>query len=160
MHNVHTLCGTVLRTNCCTIRHYANSEGGTGRRGNFRLSHASPRHIRTAQVITQPQKIHSQLVGLVRAVMYLVAGLTCSFDNGMDLQPAGVIHNNLAFNTHTTYFSTCERRPSPQLRVWASAIKRLDAHVSLNHVSFRYSTIKPDSTQNATQQRGKQNMCK
>jgi len=109
MHNMHTLCGTVLRTNCYIIRNYADSNGETGTGRNFRLSHAVPRHSRTAQVITKPQKIHSQLLGLVTAVMYLVAGLTCSFDNGMDLQPAGVIHNNLAGHARVIFTSAaCE----------------------------------------------------
>jgi hypothetical protein len=36
---------------------YADSDGETGTGGNFRLSHAVPRHIRAAQVITQ-QKLH------------------------------------------------------------------------------------------------------
>jgi len=31
---------------------------------------------RTPHVIAQPQKLHSQLVGLVTAVMYQVTGLT------------------------------------------------------------------------------------
>jgi hypothetical protein len=58
------------------IRNYAHSDGKTRTGGNFRLSHAAPRQIRTAHVITQPQKLHSQLVGLLTAVMSQETGLT------------------------------------------------------------------------------------
>jgi len=68
MHNMHTLCGTVLRTSSPRIRNYADG-GETGTGGNFLLLHAVPQHTRRAQVIAQPQKLHSQLVGLVTAVM-------------------------------------------------------------------------------------------
>jgi len=101
---MHTLCVTVLRTSFFIIRNYADSEAQTGTGGNFRLSTAAPRHIRTAHVIIHPQKLHSQLVGLVTAVMYQVAGLTCSFVYGMGLQPAGVIHSNLAGHAHHLLF--------------------------------------------------------
>jgi hypothetical protein len=101
---MHTLCGTVLRTRSRRIRNYADSDGETGTGGNFPLSHAAPRHIRTAQVITQPQKLHSQLLGPVTAVMYQVTGLTCSFVYGMGLQPAGIIHNNLTGDAHHLLF--------------------------------------------------------
>jgi len=40
-----------------TIRNYADSYGETGTGGNFRFSIAAPRHIRTGQAITQPQKL-------------------------------------------------------------------------------------------------------
>jgi hypothetical protein len=70
---MHILCGTVLRTSSPRIRNYADRDGETGTRGNFRLSTAGPRYIRTANVITQPQELHSQLMGLVTAVMYQVA---------------------------------------------------------------------------------------
>jgi len=56
---MHTLCGTVMRTSCSTIRNYADSEAETGTGGNFRISHAGPQQIRTAQVKTQTQKLHS-----------------------------------------------------------------------------------------------------
>jgi hypothetical protein len=62
---MHTVCGTVLRTSSPTIRNYADSNGDAGTGGNFPLSQADPRHIRT-----QPQKLRSQLVRLVTAVMY------------------------------------------------------------------------------------------
>jgi len=104
VHSRHTLRCTVLRTSYFIIQNYADSEGESGIRGNFRLSHAVPRHIRTTHVITQPQKLHSQLVGLVTAVMYQVAGLTCSFVYGMGLQTAEVIHSNLAGHAHHLLF--------------------------------------------------------
>jgi len=75
---------------------------GTG--GNFRLSHAASRHICMAHVITQPQKLHSQIVGLNTAVCTEVAGLMCSFIYHMGLQPAGKIHNNLAGYVHLLLF--------------------------------------------------------
>jgi len=50
---MNTLRGTMLRTSSPRIRNYADSDGQTGTGGNFRLSHAAPRHIPTAQVITQ-----------------------------------------------------------------------------------------------------------
>jgi hypothetical protein len=93
------------------IRNYADRDGETGTGGNFPLSHAAPRHIRTAQVITQPQKLHSQIVGLVTAVMYQVTGLTCSFVYGMGLQLAGIIHNNLADDAHLLFY---QMRPANQ----------------------------------------------
>jgi len=47
-HNVNTLRGTVLRTSSPRIRNYADTDGETGTGGNFRVSHAAPRQIRTA----------------------------------------------------------------------------------------------------------------
>jgi hypothetical protein len=96
MHNMHTVCGTVLRTSSTGIRNYADSDGQTGTALNFPLSQAAPHHIRTAQFITQPHKLHSQSVQLVTAVMYRVTGLMCSFVYTMGLQPAGITNNNLA----------------------------------------------------------------
>jgi hypothetical protein len=87
---MHILCGTVMRTSSPRIRNYADSNGETGRGGNFRLSTAAPRQISTAHVITQQQELHLQSLRIVTAVMYQVAGLTCSFVYGMDLQPAGI----------------------------------------------------------------------
>jgi len=101
---MHTLCGTVLRTSYFIIRNYADSEAETGTGVNFRLSHAAPLHIDTAHVISHPQKLHSQLVGLVTAVIYELASLTCSFVYGMSLQTAVVIHNNLAGHAHHLLF--------------------------------------------------------
>ena len=43
-----THCGTVLRTSSSVTPNYADSNGDTGTRGNSQLSHAAPRHIRTA----------------------------------------------------------------------------------------------------------------
>ena len=103
MHNIHTLRGRVLRTSYFIIVNYADSEGESGIGGNFRLSHAAPRHIRTAHVISHPQKLHSQLVGLVTAVMYQVASLICSLVYGMGLQTAEVIHSNLAGHAHLLF---------------------------------------------------------
>ena len=57
-HNMNTLRGTVLRTSPPRIRNYADSDGETGTGGNFRLSRATPRHICSAQVKTQQQKLH------------------------------------------------------------------------------------------------------
>jgi hypothetical protein len=101
---MHTLCGTVLRSSSTTIRNHADSDEETGTGGNFPLSHDAPRHIRTAHVITQPQKLHSQLMGLVTAVMYQVTGLMCNFVYGIDLQPASIIHNNLGGDAHRLLF--------------------------------------------------------
>ena len=56
--NMNTLHGTVLRTSSPRIWNYTESDGKTGIGENFRLSHAVPRHIRTAQVITHKQKLH------------------------------------------------------------------------------------------------------
>jgi hypothetical protein len=98
MHNMHTVWGTVLRTSSTRILNYADSDGETGTGGNFPLSQAAQQHILTAQVITQSQKLHSQSVRFVTAVMYRVAGLTCSFVYGMGLQPAGIIHVNVVDN--------------------------------------------------------------
>jgi hypothetical protein len=100
MHNMHTLYGTVLTASSTTIRNYADSDGETGTGGDFPLSHAAPRHIRMAEFIALRQKLHSQLLGLVTAVMYQVVGLTCSFVYGMGIQLAGIIHNNLAGDAH------------------------------------------------------------
>ena len=57
-HNTNTLRGTVLRTSSPRFWNYADSDGENGTGGYFRLSHAAPWHIRTAQVITQQQKLH------------------------------------------------------------------------------------------------------
>ena len=56
-HNMHTLCGTVLRTSSPRIRNYTDNDGETGTGGNFRLAHAASRHIHTAQLITQEHKL-------------------------------------------------------------------------------------------------------
>jgi hypothetical protein len=74
-----TLCCLMLRTSSQRIRNYANSDGQTGKGGNFQLPTAIPRHIRITQVITQPKKLQSQLVGFVTAVMYQVASFTYIF---------------------------------------------------------------------------------
>jgi len=50
-HNMNTLHVTVLRTSSSRFWNYADSDGETGTCGNFRLSLAAPRQIRTAQVI-------------------------------------------------------------------------------------------------------------
>ena len=128
----------MLRTTHPSIRNYADNVGETATGGNFLLSIAGPRHIHTAQIISQPQKPHSEFVRLVTAVMYQVAGLTCSFFNDIGLQPAGVIHNNLVGYTHHLFFHVWTVTQPTITRV-SFAIKRLDAHVSLNHVS----TIQP-----------------
>ena len=101
---MHTICCTVLRTSYFILQNYADSEGESGIGGNLRLSTAAPRHIRTAHVIIHPQKLHSQLMGLVTAAVYQVDGLTCSFVYGMGLQTAEVIHSNLAGHAHHLLF--------------------------------------------------------
>jgi hypothetical protein len=101
---MHTVCGTVLRTSSTRIRNYTDSDGQTGTGRKSPLSLAAPQHIRIAQVITQPQKLHSKLVVLVKAVSYRVTGLTCSFVYGMGVQHAVIIHNNLAGDTHPSLF--------------------------------------------------------
>jgi hypothetical protein len=55
---MNTLRGTMLRTSSSRIPNYADSDGETVTGGNFRLSHAAPRHIHTVHVITQSQKLH------------------------------------------------------------------------------------------------------
>jgi len=57
-HNMNTLHRTVLRKSSPRILNYADRDGETGTGGNFLLSLAAPRHIRTAQVITQEQKLN------------------------------------------------------------------------------------------------------
>ena len=57
-HNMNTLHGTVLRTSSPRNRNYGDIHGETGIGGNFRLSLATSRHICTAQIITQEQKLH------------------------------------------------------------------------------------------------------
>ena len=52
MHNMHTLCGTVLRTSYPIFQNYANRNGETGSGGKFRLSTAGPRQILTVHFIT------------------------------------------------------------------------------------------------------------
>jgi hypothetical protein len=141
---MYTLCGTVLRTSYPRIRNYADRDGETGTRGNFRLSTAGSRQISTAHVITQPQKLHSKLVGLVTAVMYQVAGLTCSSVNGMGLQAAGVIHNNLTGDAHHLFFHV---RPANQPTKTGMGLCRRKVW-TLKHLS-QFTT--PDSAVNATQ---------
>jgi len=51
--NMKTLHGTVLRTSSTGIWNYTESDEKTATGENFRLSHVMPRHICTAQVITQ-----------------------------------------------------------------------------------------------------------
>jgi len=60
MGNMHTLYGTMLKTSYPIMWNYADSDGENGTGGKFRLSHAAPRHICTAQAIIQPQNyIHN-----------------------------------------------------------------------------------------------------
>jgi hypothetical protein len=79
---MNIMCGTVMRTSSPIILNYADSDGVTATGGNFLLSTAAPRHIRTAY---KSEKLHSQLVGLLPAVMYQATGLTRSFVYGMVL---------------------------------------------------------------------------
>jgi hypothetical protein len=103
-YNMHTVCGTVLGTSSTTIRNYADSDAQTETGGNFQRSHATLQLNCMTQVIIQPQTLHSQSVRLVTAVMYRLTVLTHSFVYGMGVQPAGIIHNNLAGNTHPLLF--------------------------------------------------------
>jgi hypothetical protein len=85
------------------------------------------------------QKLHSQLVGLVTAVMYQVTGSMRSLVYGMSL-----------------YLLFLHVWPAnPQRRVCTFAIKGLDTLDSLKHVLFDtnrlYQFITPHSTLNATQ---------
>ena len=56
-HNMNTLRGSA-ENKFPRIWNYTDSDGETGTGGNFRLSHAVPCHIITAQVITKQQKLH------------------------------------------------------------------------------------------------------
>jgi hypothetical protein len=147
----------VLRTGSTRIRNYADSDGETGTGGNFPLSHAAPRRIRTAQVVAQPHKLHSQLVGLVTAMMYQVTGLTSSFVYGRGIQPTGIINNNFASDAHHLLIFPRANRPT-------FAIIMSDGPGSLKHVSFDtnhlYQFITPRSILNATQLTKQQNMLK
>jgi hypothetical protein len=133
---MHILCVTVLQTSYPRIRNYADRDGETGSGGKFRLSTAGPRQIRTRHVITQPQKLYSQLLRLLTAVMYEVAGLTCSFVHSMGLQMAGVIHNNLASNTNHLLFFHVRTATQPTITHVSLCHKKFDALGSLKHVSF------------------------
>jgi hypothetical protein len=53
---------------------------------------------------TQPQKKHSQIAWLLKAGMYQVNGLTCSFLYSTGLQLEGVIQHNLARFAHYLLF--------------------------------------------------------
>jgi len=103
-HTMHTLCGTVLRSRLPRIRNYADNDGETGTGGNFRLSHAVARHIHRAQVIAQPQKLHSQLVWLVTAVMYQCGWFNVQFCLRHGSPTRGKIHNNLAGDALFLFF--------------------------------------------------------
>jgi hypothetical protein len=143
---MHTLCGTVLRTSSIRIRNYADSDGETGKGGSIPLSHATPQQICTAQVITQPQKLHSQLMGLVTAVMYQVTGLMCSFVYGMGHQPAGIIHNNLAGDAHPLLFFHVQ--PANQSTITGVDLcHNWNTSFDTNHL---YHFMTPDSTLNST----------
>ena len=91
------------------------------------------------RTLYQPQKLHSQLVGLVTAVMYRVAGLTCTFVYGVGLQPAGVIHNNLDGYTHHLLFFHVWTATQSTITGVSLCHKKFDAHVSMTHVSFDHS---------------------
>jgi len=60
-HNIHTVCGTVLRTSSPRIQNYPEGDGETGTGGNFRPSHAVPWHIPTAQVSFHFIYLHSSI---------------------------------------------------------------------------------------------------
>jgi hypothetical protein len=141
VHNMYTLCSTVLRKISNRIRNYADSNGETGTVGNFRRSHAAPRHIRTAHVITQPQKIHSQFVGLVTAVMCQVTGLTCSFVYGMGLQPVGVIHNNLDGDADYLLFFHVRPANLPTITGMVLAIKKVGRPWLIESCVIRYQPL-------------------
>jgi hypothetical protein len=88
------------------------------------------------KVITQPQKLHSQLVELLTVDLYQVTGLNCSFVYGMGLQLAIIIHNNLAGDTHHLLFFHV--RPANQSTITGVDLchKSLDINCSAKHMSF------------------------
>jgi hypothetical protein len=149
---MHTVCGTVLRTSSPIIRNHADSDRETGTGGNIPLSQAAQQHIRTAQVITQPQKLHSQLLGIVTAVIFQVTGLTSSFVYCIDLQPTGIIHVNLAGVAHHLIIFHVEPANQPTITGVDLCHKKVG---SLKHVPFNtnqlFQFITPYSTLNATQ---------
>jgi hypothetical protein len=125
MHTVH---GTVRTTS--SPRNHADSDGQIVTGGNFRHSHAATRDIRSAHIITKLHKLHSQLVGIVTALMYQVACFMCSFVCGMGLQPDGFIQNSLASDAHQLFFHL---RPANQ-----PTITVLDlCHTPLVHLNTR-----------------------
>jgi hypothetical protein len=77
----------------------------------------------------------------------------------MDLQPAGTIHKNLGGDTSHLLFFCMQPANQPTKRVWAVAIKRLDAPGSLKHVlldiNHLYQFI-TDSILNVTQMTSQQ----
>jgi len=118
---MHILCGTVLRTSYPRIRNYTDSDRlQQGDIFDFQL----PRHgIFVRRKLTQPQKLHSQLVGLMTAAMYQVAGLMCSFVYGMGLQPDGIIHYNLAGDAH--HLLLFHVRPTNGVYLYHKKVRRL-----------------------------------
>jgi hypothetical protein len=112
-YRYHNLCAVSIHAQCVAqcweqvssgIRNYGDSDAETATGVNSPHSYAKPRHIRTTQVITRPQKLNSQLVGLVTAVTYQVAVNTIGFVCSMSLQSTNIIHNNLAGDAHTLFF--------------------------------------------------------
>jgi hypothetical protein len=163
VHNMHTLCGTVLRTSSPRIRNYADSDGETGTGRYFLLSHAAPRHIRMAQVITQSQKLHSQLVGVMTAVMYQVTGLTCYCVYSMGLQPMGIIDNNVAGDTNPLLFFHMQPANQPTImgvdlchkmfgRPWFTETRviRYQPFVSVHNAPFHSECYTTDTGSNKT----------
>jgi len=65
---------------------------------------------------THPQKLHSQLMELLTAIMYQVAGLTCSFTYGMGLQTEDVIRNSLVGQAHHLLFLHVRPANQPKIR--------------------------------------------
>jgi hypothetical protein len=76
----------------------------------------SPTHD-TAHIITQLDKIHSQMVGLATNLMYQVAGFTCSFVCCIGLQPDGVIHSSSPGDVHQLVFYHVRYENQPTITV-------------------------------------------
>jgi hypothetical protein len=131
---MHTARGTVLRKSNPQIRNHANKDGESGTGVNFRHSHAATRHIRTAHIITQLHKIHSQPVALATALMYQVAGFTCSFVFCIGLQPDGVTHNSLVGDAYQLVFYYVRYAKQPTITVLTFAIQSIEALSPHKHV--------------------------
>ena len=82
------------------IRNYADSYGETGTGGNFRLSTAAPRQFSTAHVITQPQKLHSQLEGVRDSCNVANDRFNVQFHIRHESPTGRRHHNNLAGHAH------------------------------------------------------------
>jgi hypothetical protein len=124
---MHTVCGTVLRTCYTRIQNYADGDGETATGGNFPLSYAAPQHIRTAHIIIWLQKLRSQLLGFITAVMYQVQfrlWYGSPTREHININSVGNAHQLLFFHVGPTNQST--------ITVWTFSIKMSDLLSSLN----------------------------